>query len=244
MCAIGAPGRSALLPSRALAGAAAAAAGAAPPRTALARGLPALRRLDHLAVDPAGARTRPAAAGALAPPLLRSPALGAIPAAGASATAAGAAAAATPAALAATASTTAAGGLPTAARAVRTAQVLELLGLQALAGAGALGQRALRLAGDVEIGEQVLRGRVGLPGLGGLQPQLAGDEGPAREVLLVHERDRGALLARTAGAAGAVEVGLVVVRAVPVHHVGDVGDVDAAGGVVGRDQHVDLAVAE
>src|SRR5699024_4362528 len=155
MCAIGAPGRSALLPSRALAGAAAAAAGAAPPRTALARGLPALRRLDHLAVDPAGARTRPAAAGALAPALLGSRALGGIRARGAaatlaaaSATAAGAAAAPTTAALAATASTTAAGGLPTAARAVRTAQVLELLGLQALAGAGALGQRALRLAGD------------------------------------------------------------------------------------------------
>src|SRR5699024_9556419 len=235
---------SALLRSRALAGAAgaaAAAAGAAPPRTALARGLPGLRRLDHLAVDPARARARPAAAGTLAPALLGARALGGIRARGAaatlaaaSATSAGGAAAPTAAALAAAAVTTAAGGLPAAAGAVRTAQVLELLGLQSLTGAGALGERALGLAGDVEIGEQVLRGRVGLPGLGGLQPQLAGDEGPARQVLPVHEGDRGALLARTAGAAGAVEVGLVVVRAVPVHHVGDVGDVDAAGGDVGR----------
>src|SRR5699024_5310701 len=222
-------GRSALLRSRALAGAAgaaAAAAGAAPPRTALARGLPGLRRLDHLAVDPARARARPAAAGAPAPALRGARALGGIRARGAaatlaaaSATSAGGAAAPTAAALAAAAVTTAAGGLTAAAGAVRTAQVLELLGLQSLTGAGALGERALGLAGDVEIGEQVRRGRVGLPGLGGLQPQLAGDEGPARQVLPVHEGDRGALLARTAGAAGAVEVGLVVVRAVPVHHV-------------------------
>src|SRR5699024_2147670 len=164
--------------------------------------------------------------------------LAAAPAAAAAPTAL--AAAATPAV---TALAPAAAVLRTAA-AVRTAQVLELLGLQALAGALVLGQRALRLGGDVEVGEQVIGGGVGLHRLGGLQAQLPGDERPACEVLPVHERDRGALLARAAGAAGAVEVGLVVVGAVPVHDVGDVGDVDAARGDVGRHQHVDLAAAE
>src|SRR5690606_1895379 len=113
---------------------------------------------------------------------------------------------------------------------VGTAEVLDLLRVQALAGAPVLGQRALGVGGDVEVGEEVVGGRVGLHRLGRLQPQLPGDEGPARQVLPVHEGDRGALLARAAGAAGAVEVGLVVVGAVPVHDVGDVGDVDAAGG--------------
>ena len=124
------------------------------------------------------------------------------------------------------------------------AQVLELLRAQARAGALGLRQGALDALGDVEIAEQVLRGGVGLHGLGGLQSQLAGDEGPASQVLPVHEGDRGALLARAAGAAGAVQVRLVVVRAVPVDHVGDVVHVDAASRDIRGHQHVDLAVAE
>ena len=51
-------------------------------------------------------------------------------------------------------------------------------------------------------------------------------------------------LAGTAGAADAVQVGLLVVRALVVDDVGDAGDVDAAGRDVGRDEDVDLAAAE
>ena len=47
-----------------------------------------------------------------------------------------------------------------------------------------------------------------------------------------------------AGAADPVHVGLVVVGALVVDHVGDPLDVDAAGGDVGGDQDVDLALAE
>ena len=47
-----------------------------------------------------------------------------------------------------------------------------------------------------------------------------------------------------AGAADAVQVGLLVLGALVVDDVRDVVDVDAAGGDVGGDQHVDLAVAE
>src|SRR5690606_8671182 len=47
-----------------------------------------------------------------------------------------------------------------------------------------------------------------------------------------------------AGAADAVHVGLLVLRAVVVDHVGDIVDVDPARRHIGRDQHVDLAAAE
>ena len=47
-----------------------------------------------------------------------------------------------------------------------------------------------------------------------------------------------------AGAADAVHVGLLVLGALVVDDVRDVVDVDAAGGDVGGDQHVDLAGAE
>ena len=47
-----------------------------------------------------------------------------------------------------------------------------------------------------------------------------------------------------AGAADAVQVGLLVLGALVVDHVRDALDVDAARGDVGADQHVDLAVAE
>ena len=46
------------------------------------------------------------------------------------------------------------------------------------------------------------------------------------------------------GAADAVQVGLLVLGALVVDDVGDVLDVDAAGGDVGGDEDVDLAVAE
>src|SRR5690606_15800441 len=227
--------------------------------------------LDDLAVDPAGAGAGPAAARPLGAGLLRGRVLrGGVSARGAllagfvptgpapallthaallpatailtTATAAATTLTVASAPLAVTAPVTVAA--PGARRGARTAEVFDLLRVQALAGALVLGQGALGGGGDVEVGEEVVGGRVGLHRLGRLEPQLPGDEGPAREVFPVHEGDRGALLARAAGAAGAVEVGLVVVGAVPVHDVGDVGDVDAARGDVGRDEHVDLPVAE
>ena len=51
-------------------------------------------------------------------------------------------------------------------------------------------------------------------------------------------------MARTAGAADAVQVGLLVVGALVVDDVRDVVDVDAAGGDVRGDEHIDLAGAE
>ena len=65
-------------------------------------------------------------------------------------------------------------------------------------------------------------------------------------VLLVpeHERDRHAALARPRGATRAVEVGLVVLGRVVVDDDVDVVDVDAAGGDVGGDEHLDLAAVK
>ena len=50
--------------------------------------------------------------------------------------------------------------------------------------------------------------------------------------------------ARAAGAARAVHVAVLVLGGVEVDDVADVGDVDAAGGDVGRDQHVDVPALE
>jgi hypothetical protein len=49
---------------------------------------------------------------------------------------------------------------------------------------------------------------------------------------------------RASGAPDAVHVGIAVAGRVEVDHVGDVLDVDPAGGDVGRHQGVDLAALE
>ena len=90
----------------------------------------------------------------------------------------------------------------------------------------------------------MLRVRVRLDRLRDAQAEGLVDHSPARHVVPVDERDRCALLAGAARAAGAVQVDLVVLGALVVDDVRDVLDVDAARGDVGRDQHVDLAVAE
>ncbi len=56
--------------------------------------------------------------------------------------------------------------------------------------------------------------------------------------------DGGAALAGAAGAADAVDVVVGVMRHVEVEDVADVGNVEAAGGDVGGDQQLRLAVAE
>ncbi len=77
-----------------------------------------------------------------------------------------------------------------------------------------------------------------------VQPQRLVDELPARDVVPVDERDGRALGPGAAGAADAVQEGLLVLGGLVVDDVGDALDVDAARGDVGADQHVDLAVAE
>jgi hypothetical protein len=58
------------------------------------------------------------------------------------------------------------------------------------------------------------------------------------------EGERLAALAHSGRSADAVDVDFGVVGDVEVDDVGDVGDVDAAAGEVGRDQHVELSAAE
>src|SRR6266550_52197 len=58
------------------------------------------------------------------------------------------------------------------------------------------------------------------------------------------EGDRRAAAARSAGAAGAVNVPLVLVRRVEIDHVRDVVEVEAAGGDIGGDERRDLAGLE
>src|SRR5512133_255489 len=92
----------------------------------------------------------------------------------------------------------------------------------------------VRQSGD----RRVTRGGRGEAGL---------DLGPVEQVfhatatLLGDQRDDGTGLAGTAGAAGAVQVGLVLVGPVGLHDQVDVVHVAAAGGDVRGDQDVDPA---
>ena len=90
----------------------------------------------------------------------------------------------------------------------------------------------------------MLRGGVGLHGLGHAQLEGVVNDLPAGQVVPVHQGDRGTLVARAAGTAGAVQVGLFVLGHAVVNYMGHVVDVDTAGGHVGSDQDVDLAGAE
>ncbi len=76
------------------------------------------------------------------------------------------------------------------------------------------------------------------------QLQRLVDQLPARDVVPVDERDRRTLRARAARTADAVQVRLLLFRRLVVDDVGHALDVDAAGGDVGADEHVHLAVAE
>ena len=66
--------------------------------------------------------------------------------------------------------------------------------------------------------------------------EAAGDTARVGLLLGQDEGDCGAAAPRPAGAAGAVHVALVLFRRIEVDHVGDVVEVEAAGGHVGRDQ--------
>src|SRR5699024_62836 len=116
---------------------------------------------------------------------------------------------------------------------------------------GALGSISARPAdaaggvlGDVQVGEQVRRGGVGLGRFAEVQAERLVDQLPAGQVVPVHEGHRDTGAPRSAGAADAVDVGLLVLRALVVDHVGHIVDVDAAGGHIGGHQHVDGALPE
>src|SRR5215469_1104410 len=123
-------------------------------------------------------------------------------------------------------------------------EVLDLLGLQARPVALRPGQPAARLGRDAQGGVQVLGGGVGLGGVGEVQAQRLVDHLPSLDVGPVDEGDRHPGAAGPAGPADPVQVRLVIVGALVVHHVGDVLDVQAAGGHLGGHEHVHLAVAE
>jgi hypothetical protein len=78
------------------------------------------------------------------------------------------------------------------------------------------------------------------------RPLVTGGNGPAKQPLNCHQpglfvtvakADRYSSLAGPAGATDAVDVGFRLVRQFIVDHVGDLIDVDAAGGDVGGNQH-------
>jgi hypothetical protein len=58
------------------------------------------------------------------------------------------------------------------------------------------------------------------------------------------ERDRGAFATRSTRPADPVDVGIRIRRHVEVHDVGDVVDIEAASGDIGRDEDIERAVAE
>src|SRR5699024_10287858 len=131
----------------------------------------------------------------------------------------------------------------TAAR-LGTAQVLQHLAGQALAGAAGAGQGPARALGDVQLLVQVGAGGVGLLRLRVAQVERLVDQRPAVQVVPVHEGDGHPGRARAGGPADAVQVGLLVLGALVVDDVGDRLDVDAAGRDVGGHQDVDLAGPE
>ena len=74
--------------------------------------------------------------------------------------------------------------------------------------------------------------------------ERAVDERPLVQIVPVHEGDRDSGLARAPGAAGAVQVGVFVVRDGVVDHMGDVVDVDASGRDIRCNEDVFLAGLE
>ncbi len=124
------------------------------------------------------------------------------------------------------------------------AKILDLFRVKASARALGLWQTAGDLGVDIQICVEVIGGVVGLDGLGEAEVERVVDDGPARHVLPVHERHRGASVAGAAGAAYAVEVRLLIFGALVVDHVRDVVDVDASRRDVGCDEHVNLSAAE
>ena len=85
---------------------------------------------------------------------------------------------------------------------------------------------------------------VGLGRIRAVKLECGVDHRPALKFVPVDQCHGHTGLAGPAGPADAVHVGLLVFGDLIVDDVGDVVDVDAAGGDVGGDQHVDLTGAE
>ena len=98
--------------------------------------------------------------------------------------------------------------------------------------------------GDAEIGKQVRRRRVSLDRLGLTHIEFAVDGRPLVQIVPVDEGDRDPGLARAAGAASAVQVGVGIIRNRVVDHVGDVAHVDTSGGDIRGNQDVFLSGLE
>src|SRR3954453_2607414 len=126
----------------------------------------------------------------------------------------------------------------------RLAEVLERLGGEALPGALRARQATGGRRRHVEVGVDPRRRGVRLRRGGEVEVEGLVDQLPPRDVVPVDQGDGDARAAGAAGAADPVHVGLLVLGALVVHDVADAGDVDAARGDVGGDQHVDLAGAE
>src|SRR5699024_569712 len=115
-----------------------------------------------------------------------------------------------------TAATLTAATLATAAVGPGLAEVLDLLRVQARAGALGARQPALGPLGDVQVGEEVRAGGVGLHRLGDAQVERLVDHRPLGGVVPVDEGDGDAGVARATGTSDAVDVGLLVVGALVV----------------------------
>src|SRR5690242_3110189 len=98
--------------------------------------------------------------------------------------------------------------------------------------------------GDAEVGEQVIGRRVRLRRFRETETERFTDQLPARLLVPVNEGDRHAGPSGPSGAPTSVHVSLLVFRTLVVDDVGNLRDVEAAGGDVGSDQHVDLLGSE
>src|SRR5437763_136918 len=131
-------------------------------------------------------------------------------------------------------------GLVAAAPAAVVALGVDVLGVQPRADPLRAREPAGGTGRDAQVAVKVVRGGVGLDRLVDAEPEVVTDHLPTRDLVPVDERDGHALAPGAAGAADPVHVGLGVLGALVVDDVGDAGDVDAASGDVGGDQHVDL----
>src|SRR5699024_9260790 len=127
--------------------------------------------------------------------------------------------------------------------AARAGQV-ELAGRSLVLHRGRILRRLPGRCTTAELGERRVRGGDHLLGPPGLDLGLAEDPPGGAQLVGQREGDHAAGGAGPSGAARAVHVLLHVVGGIDVDHHGDVVDVQAAGGDVGRHQHGEGALAE
>ena len=111
---------------------------------------------------------------------------------------------------------------------------------------GLLGTRQATLGArrNIQVVEQMLRRRISFHRIGNAQIERIVNEAPPGNILPIHEGYGGALMARTAGTPGAVQIGFLVFGHAMVNHMGYVFHINTAGCNIGRHQNIHLAVAE